>query len=1117
MRHRPIQAAPRERVPFTLWGRKPVRQVLATVAASAVALVPVTFIASPAYAAVIPNLTITPAANWEGGDLAFKVTYTGAAASPAITFTGVDNASPSAVDTEDYTATPTDNATYTFPGTTAGGTNSITVTIATTTAGAPGEGDQTFLLSATGGGNTTEAVGTIWDLPVSAPRLDVSAPATVAESAGTAAIVASIASPLDHDVTIPVSAAGTLDNGAGTAALSSGGVTRDFTAPVADAAITIQAGTTTGALSLAINDDNVDEPETQYVRVTIGATVPTGVTTNGTMTADIGITDNDAAPTVSIGDAAAVNEGTAASFPIRLSGLSENALTVDFTTSNGSDTDKTRGATGGTSSTGDFTAVTAPVSVPIPPMTQTVYQSVTTRADVLTPPYGDDVLEGTETFNGSISNPSTGLTLGTPLTATATINDRDTTPSVAVTDMDLTNNIPTPTTDVFFDEGSNTTTNAEIAVSIALGATARETPLRLDYTFTDVTATNGVDYTGTAGSLTIPVTATGTWTGKIPVKIVGDTTYEGTAYGLGRAESFTVTLASANKTVGGLGSQTVYVVEGADDAQPTWTTSDVSVVEGNEGQTMARVPINLSGAAGADVLFTTDFTGLASATETGVNSGATVGANDYDIPATRTVTIKKGDKSGYLDIPINGDAVYERDEAFSVALATVSTSVNSTLTADVSHTARVNITNDDAKPTVKLTEVSGGEGTTMRVVGTLVGLSQYNYTLGVTTAAIGTNAATPGTDYEVPTTLATRTIPVAQGDTALSEANSRLAEFYLLPDDIDEATETFGVTVSEVTASPQGFSTATGTFRITDDPADLPPAAAIRDESIGEWEGSVDVHVDLAFDENTKSTTQTIRIPYWTEDGTATAGEDFKSTRGELVVTPGTSTAKINVEVLNDKMKEAEETFRVVLGNPTSPSGATVKRGTGTVTIKSDDTYSPATPTISVAGPAKGAGYATITGKVDANAQVELWGAPIAGNGELKWLVNGKADGNGNYKFSRSIATGYRFAVQSQEMNSAERAVKVTQNPAFSVSSTKGKVTVSVTGNPKASGQAVVVQKLVKGKWSTAYKGTTTGAGFKKTYSVKSKTKLTLRAFVAGNTSAGLNGGYSASKNITIK
>ncbi|MEV6303931.1 Calx-beta domain-containing protein [Actinoplanes sp. NPDC051861] len=1111
MRHRPIQAAPRERVPFTLWGRKRVRQVLATVAASAAALVPATFIASPAYAATIPNLTITPAANWEGGSIAFKVTWTGAATNAnQINFTVVSGGATPGTPTTDYSTTPdvTSVAASGFPGTTVGGANSVIVTVTTTTAGTATEGDETFLLRATEAvtNNVTDAVGTIYDLPASAPRLDVSGPATIAESAGTAPIVASIASPLDHDITIPVSAAGTAVNGTGTDATSTGGVTRDFTALAADAVITIPAGTTSGSISLAINDDTVDEPETQYVRVTIAPNTPTGVTSSGTLTADVGITDNDAAPTVTIGDAAAVNEGANASFPIKLSGLSESPLTVDFATQNGSDTDKSRGA----SAPGDYTAVPA-TPVTIPKMTQTVYQAVATED------FGvgaDTVLEGTETFTGMISNPSTGLTLGTMTSATATIKDLDSPPSVVVTDMTAGNG--NPPIDVLFDEGSSTTTNAEIAVSVILGGTTRETPLRLDYSFTDATATNGSDYIGTAGSLTIPTTATGTWTGKIPVKIVGDTTYEGVTYGAGRAESFTLTLASANSTLGGLGTQTVYIVEGTDDAQPTWTTSDVTVVEGNEGQTMARIPVALSGPAGVDVLFTADFAAqTGSATETGVNSGTTVGDNDYDLPASKSVTIKKGDKTGYIDVPINGDAVFERDEAFGVVFTTASTNVNSTPSADVAHSARVSITNDDAKPTVKINELASGEGTTVRVIGTLSGLSQYNYTLGLTTAGAGDNAATAGADYEVPSTLPTTAIQITRGQTALTD--SKLAEFYLLPDDIDEATETFGVTVAETSASPQGFTASTGTFRITDDPADLPPAAKIRDESIGEWEGSVDVHVDLEFDENTKSTTQTIKIPWWTEDGTATAGDDYKSKRGELVIPPGTSTAEVNVEILNDKLKEAEETFRVELGSPTSPTGASVKKGTGTVTIKSEDTASPVTPTISVAGPARGAGMATISGKVEANAAVELWGAPVAGNGELKWLVNGKADGDGMYRFTRSISTGYRFAVQSQEINSAERAVKITQSPAFSVSSTKGKLTVSVTGNPKASGQAVVVQKMSGGKWVTAYKGTTTAAGFKKTYTVKSKTKLTLRAFVAGNTSAGLNGGYSASKAITIK
>jgi hypothetical protein len=98
------------------------------------------------------------------------------------------------------------------------------------------------------------------------------------------------------------------------------------------------------------------------------------------------------------------------------------------------------------------------------------------------------------------------------------------------------------------------------------------------------------------------------------------------------------------------------------------------------------------------------------------------------------------------------------------------------------------------------------------------------------------------------------------------------------------------------------------------------------------------------------------------------------------------------------------------------------------------------------------------------------------------------------------------------------KTVKVTQLPSFSASSPrKGKLSVSVAGNPRAAGQAVTVQRWSGGKWSTVGKGTTTATGWRGTFSYRSKTKLTLRAMVSGNASAGINTGYSANKKVTIK
>ncbi|WP_106319167.1 Calx-beta domain-containing protein [Actinoplanes italicus] len=1109
------------------------------------ALVPATFIASPAYAAVIPNLTITPAANWEGGTVDFKITYTGASASRPITFSAIQGTGNATV-TTDFGGTPSP-ATYTFPGTTAGGTNTITVSVTTTTTGGV-EGNETFQLQAVqdvdgpaldagdidGDMNTTEpipdsdgtadandlvtlATGTIYDLPASPPTLNLSVPASVPESQASVPVVATLTGILQNDITIPIAAAGTTIGGTVSAASSTGGVTRDFTALASDATITIPAGQLTGSINFAVNDDTVDEVDLQYVRFT--ATGATGVVLGSPATADLGIEDNDAVPTVSIGDAAAVNEGVQASFPIKLSNLSERDLTVNFWTMNGTDSDKARGA-----GNADFTGVNTPTPVSIPALTQTAYQTVATTGS-------DSTIEGTETFTGMIATPSTGLTLGTPTTATATIKDTDTLPGIDFTDLDLVNNRDAGDNagfdaDVFYDEGASSSSDKQIAVTVALGAGTRETPLKIDYSFVDGTATNGSDYKGTSGTLTIPISQapSTTWTGTIPVTIMGDTTYEGITYNTSmRAESFTIKLASSNNSILATDlaiTQPVYIVEGTDDSMPTWSTSDVSLTEGNEGQSMAKVPVTLSAPLGSDVTFTADFSTPGSATETGVNAGTTVGDNDYDYPASKNVTIKAGQTTAYLEVPINGDAVYERDEALVVTFTPTSAAVSNTVTADVQHASRVTITGDDAKPTLKITEIAGTEGTTIRAIGTLVGVSQYNYTLGVTAAGAGDNPATRAVDFEVPSTLATLSIPVTRGKTALTDAESRLAEFYILPDDIDEPTEGFAVTVSESTATPQGFTSATGNFRITDDPADLPPAASVQDESIGEWEQTVDVDVNFAFDENTKETTQTVTIPWHTVDGSAKQGEDYEYTKGVITLKPGDLTAKVNVPVINDKMKENDENFYVKLLSA-SPTGASIARGAGEVIIKSDDKADAVTPTLSVKGPAKGVGLATFSGTASPNSTVELWGAPLPTTDpkEFKYLSETDSDDDGYFELSsKSLSSGWAFVARSHEINSAVKTVKVTQNPSFSASSpSKGKLSVSVAGNPRTAGQAVTVQRWSGGKWSTVGKGTSTATGWKGTFSYKSKTKLTLRAMVAGNASAGINTGYSGNKTVTIK
>mmetsp|Transcript_12498 Transcript_12498/g.41174 ORF Transcript_12498/g.41174 Transcript_12498/m.41174 type:complete len:864 (-) Transcript_12498:126-2717(-) len=79
-----------------------------------------------------------------------------------------------------------------------------------------------------------------------------------------------------------------------------------------------------------------------------------------------------------------------------------------------------------------------------------------------------------------------------------------------------------------------------------------------------------------------------------------------------------------------------------------------------------------------------------------------------------------------------------------------------------------------------------------------------------------------------------------------------------------------------------------------------------------------------------------VQVDFYTEDGTAEAGDDYKETKGTLVFAPGIQTQEIQVGIIDDNQWEPDENFQVHL---TSPSAGT-KLGatkTTTVTIIDDD------------------------------------------------------------------------------------------------------------------------------------------------------------------------------------
>lgn len=126
----------------------------------------------------------------------------------------------------------------------------------------------------------------------------------------------------------------------------------------------------------------------------------------------------------------------------------------------------------------------------------------------------------------------------------------------------------------------------------------------------------------------------------------------------------------------------------------------------------------------------------------------------------------------------------------------------------------------------------------------------------------------------------------------------------------------------------------------SEDDTPVPPVLTIADASLAEGDsgsGTMRFTVSLS-----RAADAPVTLRWSTLSGTATAGQDFQAASGQVTIAAGASTASIAVTVLGDRLREADESFRVVL---TDISGAVVGDGEASGTILNDDR-----PTVLAAG-----------------------------------------------------------------------------------------------------------------------------------------------------------------------
>jgi len=349
--------------------------------------------------------------------------------------------------------------------------------------------------------------------------------------------------------------------------------------------------------------------------------------------------------------------------------------------------------------------------------------------------------------------------------------------------------------------------------------------------------------------------------------------------------------------------------------RPSLSINDVSVTEGNSGTTNATFTVGLSAPAqAADVTFDI-------ATQ---DNSATTANNDYAVKSLTSQIIPAGQTTYSFTVTINGDNEVEPDEIFFVNVTNVAG-------ATVTDGHGVGTIQHDDLPALSIDDVSAPEGD--------AGTKTFVFHVSLSAAApasvsfdIATadNTATTADNDYVSHALTNQTI--AQGSTSYNFAVTVNGDLNIEP------TETFFMNVSNVSGATLLDSQGQGTIQNDDS-----PILSIGDVTMAEGNGGITTFT-FTINSSLPAPTGGISFDITTVDGTAhdhnplSEDNDYAaaSVIGKTII-PGANSTTFEVIVNGDTLVESDETFTVVISNP-SGGGATIGDDSGLGTIQNDDT-----------------------------------------------------------------------------------------------------------------------------------------------------------------------------------
>ncbi len=258
------------------------------------------------------------------------------------------------------------------------------------------------------------------------------------------------------------------------------------------------------------------------------------------------------------------------------------------------------------------------------------------------------------------------------------------------------------------------------------------------------------------------------------------------------------------------------------------------------------------------------------------------------------------------------------------------------------------------------------------------------------TATTANGTATSPADF----TGGSGTVTFAPGVT------SATVQVPVVTDGTVEPNETFTVVLSDPTNAT--IADGTGVVTLVNDDQPL-PTLSISDVAISEGTGgttTATLQITLS-----AASSQTVTVTAATADGTAVAPGDYTAGSSVATFAPGVTSLPAVITILTDNLVEPNETFSVVLSNPTN---ATIGDGTGVVTILNDDV---------------GAGPVSATFQIAASGDdVNQEGTSLTTNGNPMWIGTGSS--------ATSSYVGLRFAGVTIPRNATITSARLEVNAA---------------------------------------------------------------------------------------